>query len=202
VWLVCFPCINHKPAHLVFSYVLSITQQYKQTAWKTISAIHPAIMEYRYMGMHSWNAYPISRYVKAITPQCRTHFTRNSIRSTSAIFMSHTEAITCLPKIVTLRDCKERMGAQRGTKVAPWCRHCSYCSWRKGTSQDEETLISKEIKSRALAILELYLFEGISKQVSKSINWKIHQILNFKISWLIWWKGLRLIEGIFGLSFA
>jgi len=41
------------------------------------------------------------------------------MRSASAIFMSRTEAITCLPQIVTLRGCEERMGAQRGTKVAP-----------------------------------------------------------------------------------
>ena len=33
--------------------------------------------------------------------------------------MSRTEAITCLPQIVTLRGCEERMRDQRGTKVAP-----------------------------------------------------------------------------------
>ena len=31
------------------------------------------------------------------------------MRSASAIFMSRTEAITCLPQIVTLRGCAERM---------------------------------------------------------------------------------------------
>jgi len=41
------------------------------------------------------------------------------MRSASAIFMSRTEAITCPVQIVTLRGCEERMGAQRGTKVAP-----------------------------------------------------------------------------------
>jgi len=41
------------------------------------------------------------------------------MRSAAAIFMSHTKAITCLPQIVTLCGCEERMGAQRGTKVAP-----------------------------------------------------------------------------------
>jgi len=30
--------------------------------------------------------------------------------------MSRTEAITCLPQIVTLRSCEERMGDQRGYK--------------------------------------------------------------------------------------
>jgi len=39
--------------------------------------------------------------------------------SASAIFMSHTEAIVCLPQIVTLRGCEERMGDQRDTVVAP-----------------------------------------------------------------------------------
>ena len=37
------------------------------------------------------------------------------MRSALAIFMSHTEAITCLPQIVTSHSCKERMGDQRGT---------------------------------------------------------------------------------------
>jgi len=41
------------------------------------------------------------------------------MRSASAIFMSRTEATTCLPQIITLCGCEERMGAQRGTKVAP-----------------------------------------------------------------------------------
>jgi len=40
------------------------------------------------------------------------------MRSATAIFMSHTEAIMCLPQIVTLCSCEERMGAQRGKKVA------------------------------------------------------------------------------------
>jgi len=77
--------------------------------------------------------------------------------------MSRTEAITCLPQIVTLRGCEERMGEQRSTKVASSWKHCSSCSWWKGTSQDEVTLISEEIKSLVLAILELCLSEGISK---------------------------------------
>ena len=41
------------------------------------------------------------------------------MRSASVAFMSHTEAIMCLPQIVTLRSCEERMEDQRGTKVAP-----------------------------------------------------------------------------------
>ena len=41
------------------------------------------------------------------------------MRSASTIFMSRTEAIMCLLQIVTLSGCEERMGAQRGIKVAP-----------------------------------------------------------------------------------
>ena len=40
------------------------------------------------------------------------------MRSALAIFMSCTEAIMCLPQIVNLRGCEERMRAQRGTKIA------------------------------------------------------------------------------------
>ena len=69
------------------------------------------------------------------------------MRSASAIFMSCTEAITCLPQIVILQGWEERMGAQRGTKVAPLYKHCSCCGWRKGISQDEATLIGVRILS-------------------------------------------------------
>ena len=41
------------------------------------------------------------------------------MRSASAIFTPCTEAIMCLPQIVTLHGCEETMEAQRGTKVAP-----------------------------------------------------------------------------------
>jgi len=58
---------------------------------------------------------------------------------------------------------KKRMGDRRGTKVTPWCKHCSSCSCWKGTAQDEAMLISEEIKSLAPAVLELCLSEGISK---------------------------------------
>jgi len=40
------------------------------------------------------------------------------MRSASVIFMSRTEAIMCLQQIITLQGCEERMGDQRGTKVA------------------------------------------------------------------------------------
>ena len=85
------------------------------------------------------------------------------MRSASAIFMSHTEAIMCLPHIIILHIWEERMGAQRCAKVALWCKHCSCFGWWKGTSRDDVTLISEEIKSVALAVFELCLSEGINK---------------------------------------
>ena len=38
------------------------------------------------------------------------------MRSASAIFVSHTEAIMCLPQIVTLRGCEEKYGRSKGYK--------------------------------------------------------------------------------------
>ena len=46
----------------------------------------------------------------------------------------------------------------------------SCCSWRKGTSPDEATLNSEEIKPVAIAIIELHLSEGISKGVSQTFS--------------------------------
>jgi len=46
------------------------------------------------------------------------------MKSSSVIFMFYTEAIKCLLQIVTLCSCEERMGDQRGTKVALWYKHC------------------------------------------------------------------------------
>ena len=43
----------------------------------------------------------------------------HSMKSASVIFMSRTEAIMCLPQIITLCGCEERMGDQMGTKVVP-----------------------------------------------------------------------------------
>ena len=43
------------------------------------------------------------------------------MRSASAIFMSCTESIMCLLQIITLHNCEERMGDQRGTKTVVMC---------------------------------------------------------------------------------
>jgi len=120
--------------------------------------------------IYSWNERPISRYVTAITSQflrCRTRFIHN--KQGIAREVLHWSLCLVLKPFCVYRKLspyavvKKRMGDQRGTKVAPWCKHCSSCSWWKGTSRDEATLISEEIKSLALAVFELCLSEGISK---------------------------------------
>lgn len=68
---------THKPVRFVLSYVLCISQQYKQrTAWKaSLQSIQPLRKIRR---IYSWNVHPISRYVKAIMPKfqpCQTCFT-------------------------------------------------------------------------------------------------------------------------------
>ena len=40
----------------------------------------------------------------------------------------------------------KRSQEQRLALVEPWCEHWSYSGWRKGTSRDEATLNSEEIK--------------------------------------------------------
>jgi len=141
----CTPRMNYwnshkQPVRFVLSYVLSVMQQYKQRTAWKVSL--QSVLSFR--KICSWNACPTPRYVKALKP---------------------------LRVYRTSCDCEERMGDQSlGTQVAPWCKHRSSCGWWKGTSQDEATLISEEIKSLALAILELCLSEGISKYVSKQAS--------------------------------
>ena len=48
--------------------------------------------------------------------------------------MSRTETITCLLKILTFHGCEERMGDQKGTKVAPWCKHYTAAVGEKAIS--------------------------------------------------------------------
>ena len=83
------------------------------------------------------------------------------MKSASTIFLSRTEAIMCLLQIATLRGCEERMGGTKGykgsTMMQAWLMKRHISGWKK------VTLISEEIKSLALAILELCLSEGISK---------------------------------------
>ena len=46
----------------------------------------------------------------------------------------------------------------------------SCCGWQKGTSRDEATLNREEIKTVALAIIELRLSEDISQSVENSVK--------------------------------
>jgi len=60
---------------------------------------------------------PSSHYGKYGEYTCETaHPARHSTKSASAIFMSRTEAITCLPQIVTLHGCEEKYGRSKGYK--------------------------------------------------------------------------------------
>jgi len=61
----------------------------------------------------------------------------------SDIFVSHWSHYTLTANCHLTRLWK-RMVAQTGTKVAPWCKHCSCCGWWKGTSWDEVTLINEK----------------------------------------------------------
>ena len=72
---------THKPVCFVLSYVLSVTQQHRQsTAWKAnLQSIQPLR---RIQKIYSWNTCPISWYVKAITSQfqlCRTRHSKQGI---------------------------------------------------------------------------------------------------------------------------
>ena len=62
----------------------------------------------------------------------------------------------------------ERNGVQRRAKVnfsRTMMLALELLQWRKGTSPDEATLNSEEIKPVAIAIIELRLSEGISKKI-------------------------------------
>jgi len=53
------------------------------------------------------------------------------------------------------------LNAQGFTLSTPQYKHWSCSSWQKGTSLDEATLNSEEIKPVPLAVIELCLSEGI-----------------------------------------
>ena len=62
--------------------------------------------------------------------------------------------------------CEEKNGCAKGTKTAPWCKHCSCYNWWKGTSQDEVMLISEEINSIIHSLSYACMKAMVSKQVS------------------------------------
>jgi len=49
-------------------------------------------------------------------------------------------------------------------------KYWSSSGWQKGTSRDEATLNSEEIKPIALVVIELCLCEGISQSVSQIVS--------------------------------
>ena len=100
--------------------------------------------------------------------------------------MSHTEAITCLPHIITLHSGEERMVAQRSTKVAPWYKHWNCCGWWKGTSRDEATLITEKIKFLPMSYACLKAL--LVSQYKNLLN-----TIFFQKFITIRWKGLGLI---------
>jgi len=57
-------------------------------------------------------------------------------------------------------------GTQRRALVSPQRMYCMYCGVPKDTSRDEAMSHSKKIKPIALAVIELYLSEGIRQLVS------------------------------------
>jgi len=66
--------------------------------------------------------------------------------------------------------------------VKPSCEYWSCCGWQKGTSLDEATVNSEEIKPVAIAIIELRLSKGISQSISQSVIQPVSQqknLLNF-----------------------
>ena len=125
-WMVCASRINywnaHKPLRFVLSYVLSVTQQYKQiTAWKaSLQSIQPLRKIRR---IHSWHVCPISRYAAYNTSILAMSNSFHNIVSKAqyekclyTIFIYRTKAITCLPQIVTHTGLWKKNGSTKGYK--------------------------------------------------------------------------------------
>jgi len=85
-------------------------------------------------------------------------------------FVTQLEAIHVWPWINTSALVKKGNGTQKKTKVSPWCTHCSYCRWPKGTSQAEATSNGKKNEPIALAIVVLPWSKGISQLVSQLVS--------------------------------
>ena len=79
------------------------------------------------------------------------------------IFMSCNEAITCQLQIITYAWLWRKNQGAEGYKGSTMMQALQLLWLWKGKSQDEMTLISEEIESVALDVLELCLSEGISK---------------------------------------
>ena len=79
---------------------------------KSISAINPAIGENTENSLmkHVPHISIRKSHNASISAMSDSFHTIVSMRDASAIFMSRTEAITCLPQIVTLHSCEEEWG--------------------------------------------------------------------------------------------
>ena len=154
---------TYKPLHFILSYVLTVTQQYKQRiAQKNLC--NPSSQYTKCRITHETR--PISQYVKAIThrfQQCQTQYKQGIVWELPLQFSCLTLKPLCIcHKSSPILSCKERMGYKGLKKVTPWCKHCSCFGLWKATSCDAP-LISWEIKSAALAVLKLRLSLGISE---------------------------------------
>ena len=70
---------------------------------------------------------------------------------------------------------------QQKALVEPWGKHWSCCcGWWKGTSPDEATLNSEEIKAVAIAVIKLLFSEGISKGASEWVSELVNQSVSQK----------------------
>ena len=89
---------------------------------------------------------------------CNFHYARSAIL----------EAIHVRPRIDTSAVVKKGNRTQRKTKVSPWCMHCSYCRWRKGTSWAEAALNGK--KNELIACWVEGIRQSVSQLVSQSVE--------------------------------
>ena len=72
-----------------------------------------------------------TNFISSYFKQFRQHYKQRIAPTSSAFTKSRTEAILCVPQIVTYT-------------VEPWCKHWSCCGRRKDKSWDEATLINEK----------------------------------------------------------
>ena len=112
------------------------------------------------------------------------------------------EAIHLLPRINTSAVVKKGNRTQRKKKVSPWCTHCSYCGWRKGTSWAKAMSNGEKNGPVVLATIELCWSELVSlcckkflKLLGESIWVNLIWRLGFTLSTYRWVGEMRLVFG-------
>ena len=101
---------------------------------------------------------------------------KNDVLASSALTLALYQNLNIHTAIRHLCGSGERNGAQRRTSFGrAMMQALEYCSWLKGTSPDRVTMNSEEIKSVALAIIELRLSEGISLSVNQTGSQPVSQ---------------------------